>query len=161
MKAQCVTAYTFEELANAPLLVDCVYQSGFSPTTAREVLSRLMGCGNLGGFRPVSRMDPYGKTQKLPAYVVLVMSTREPEWPDFLDVETGILHYYGDNRQAGITIDGTPGNKLLERIFVLLHKKDGTKSPLSSFSSKRGTIVMCNFLVWRLPGILACLVIRI
>lgn len=101
MKDRDVTTYRFEELGDAPLFVDCVYQSGFSPTISREVLSKLMGCGNLGGFRPVSRTDAYGRKQKLPAYVVLVMSTREPEWPDFLDVETGILHYYGDNRQAG------------------------------------------------------------
>lgn len=152
MKAQCVTAYTFEELANAPLLVDCVYQSGFSPTTAREVLSRLMGCGNLGGFRPVSRTDPYGKTQKLPAYVVLVMSTREPEWPDFLDVETGVLHYYGDNRQAGIAIDGTPGNRLLERIFVLLHKKRWHEIPPFFVFKQTGHNRDVQFLGLAAPG---------
>lgn len=145
METRDVTTYTFEELSDAPLYVDSVYQSGFSPTMAREVLSKLMGCGNQGGFRPVSRTDAYGKKQKLPAYVVLVTSTREPEWPDFLDVETGVFHYYGDNRQAGTAIDGKPGNRLLERVFELLHKKNKVKYLPFLFSNKPDIIAMCNF----------------
>ena len=31
-------------------------------------------------------------------------STEEPEWPDFLDIETGIFTYYGDNRTPGHTL---------------------------------------------------------
>lgn len=152
MKGRHVINYTFEELADAPLFIDCVYQSGFSPTTAREVLSRLMGCGNLGGFRPVSRTDAYGKKHKLPAYVVLVMSTREPEWPDFLDVETGVLHYYGDNRQAGIAIDGTPGNRLLERVFELLHQRRWHEIPPFFIFKQTGHDRDVQFLGLAAPG---------
>lgn len=152
MKDRDVTTYRFEELGDAPLFVDCVYQSGFSPTISREVLSKLMGCGNLGGFRPVSRTDAYGRKQKLPAYVVLVMSTREPEWPDFLDVETGILHYYGDNRQAGTAINGTPGNRLLERIFELLHKKKWGEIPPFFIFKQTGHNRDVQFLGLAAPG---------
>lgn len=33
----------------------------------------------------------------LPAYVVLYTSMQELAWPDYLDEETGIFRYYGDN----------------------------------------------------------------
>lgn len=152
METNGVTTYTFEELSDAPLYVDCVYQSGFSPTIAREVLSKLMGCGNQGGFRPVSRTDVYGKKQKLPAYVVLVTSTREPEWPDFLDVETGVFHYYGDNRQAGTAIDGKPGNRLLERVFELLHQKKWSEIPPFFIFKQTGHYRDVQFLGLAAPG---------
>lgn len=152
MKNLDVTTYSFEELNDAPLFVDCVYQSGFAPTIKREVLSKLMGCGNLGGFRPVSRTDAYGRNQKLPAYVVLVTSTREPEWPDFLDVETGVFHYYGDNRQAGTAIDEKSGNKLLEHVFELLHKKKWSEIPPFFIFKQTGHNRDVQFLGLAAPG---------
>ena len=115
-------SYSFEELKSAPLFIDCIYESGPTTNLSREVISRLVGCGNMGGFRIVMRQDPEGKAKKLPAYVVLVTSMKEPEWPDFLDVETGIFHYYGDNRESGAALNEKPGNKLLERVFGLLHE---------------------------------------
>ena len=46
-----------------------------------------------GGFRKKLREDGSGKY----AYVVLYTSIEELEWPDYLEEETGIFRYYGDN----------------------------------------------------------------
>ena len=68
-------------------------------------------CGNASGFRKVSRMDDPSKM----AYVVLYTSMSELEWPDYLDEETGVFRYYGDNRKPGRAITDTKqgGNRLL------------------------------------------------
>ncbi len=115
----------FEELGNAELVVDTVYKGGKVSGKGSEVLSKLLpGCSNSGGFRKVLRKDGSG----LPAYVVLYTSMQELAWPDYLDEETGIFRYYGDNRSPGKTILDTPrkGNQLLEFVFDCLNSKDGS-----------------------------------
>lgn len=51
----------------------------------------------------------------------------ELEWPDYLDEETGIFRYYGDNREPGRELTDTKkhGNKILELVFGLLN--EGTR----------------------------------
>jgi len=73
----------------------------------------------MSGFRKKLREDG---SQKL-AYVVLYTSMSEIEWPDFLDVETGVFRYYGDNRTPGRVLTDTKqdGNKLLEDVFTILN----------------------------------------
>ena len=132
------TTYTFEELATAPLYIDCIYQGGSATNLKSEVISKLVGCQNKGGFRIVVRTDAAGRKEKLPAFVVLVTSNKEPEWPDFLDPETGIFHYYGDNREAGSALSEKPGNRVLEKVFGLLHQKRFSDIP--------------PFLIFRLTG---------
>ena len=110
----------FSNLSNADLLVDTIYKGGLASGKASEVISKLMPfCGNSGGFRKVLRRDGSG----LPAYVVLYTSMAELEWPDYLDVETGVFRYYGDNRTPGTELTDTPrkGNQLLEQIFHMLN----------------------------------------
>ena len=48
----------------------------------------------------------------------------ELEWPDYLDEETGIFRYYGDNREPGRELNDTKkkGNKILETAFALLNE---------------------------------------
>ena len=48
----------------------------------------------------------------------------ELEWPDYLDEETGIFRYYGDNREPGRELTDTKkkGNKILEMAFSLLNE---------------------------------------
>ena len=48
----------------------------------------------------------------------------ELEWPDFLDEETGIFRYYGDNREPGRALTDTKkkGNLILETTFALLNE---------------------------------------
>jgi hypothetical protein len=57
----------------------------------------------------------------------------EPEWPDHLDPETGLFTYFGDNRKPGRAINETAvgGNRLLERVFQLLH--DGHRHEVPPF----------------------------
>lgn len=115
----------FEKLDVSDLMVDAVYKGGTVGGKGAEVLSKLMpGCSNSGGFRKVMRKDGSG----LPAYVVLYTSMQELAWPDYLDEETGIFRYYGDNRNPGRAILDTPrkGNLLLEFVFGCLNSKDGS-----------------------------------
>ncbi len=114
---------SFDKLQTADLVVDTIYEGGTVSGKASEVLCKLMpGCSNSGGFRKVMRKDGSG----LPAYVVLYTSMSELAWPDYLDEETGIFRYYGDNRNPGRSLLDTPrkGNQLLEFVYDCLNSKD-------------------------------------
>ena len=64
----------FDELGEADLIIDTVYEGGKISGKGSEVLSKLLpGCSNSGGFRKVLRKDGSG----LPAYVVLYTSMQE------------------------------------------------------------------------------------
>ena len=73
-------------------------------------------------------MCPVSWVHIIPAYVVLYTSMSELAWPDFLDEETGIFRYYGDNRSPGRALLDTPrkGNLLLEFVFDCLNSRDGS-----------------------------------
>ena len=114
----------FENLDRADLIVDCVYKGGPVSNMSSEPFHKLIpGCENAGGFRKKLREDGSGKY----AYVVLYTSMQELEWPDYLDEETGIFRYYGDNREPGREITDTKkkGNLILEMTFALLN--EGTR----------------------------------
>ncbi len=122
----------FENLGNSKLVVDTIYKGGKISGKGSEVLSKLLpGCSNSGGFRKVLRKDGTG----LPAYVVLYTSMQELAWPDYLDEETGVFRYYGDNRNPGKTILDTPrkGNQLLEYVFDCLNSRDGSIKDIPPF----------------------------
>lgn len=143
----------FEELQSADLVVDTVYKGGKVSGKGSEVLSKLLpGCSNSGGFRKVMRKDGSG----LPAYVVLYTSMQELAWPDYLDEETGIFRYYGDNRSPGRTILDTPrkGNKLLEFVFESLNSRDGSIKNIPPFLvfKKGGSGWDVKFLGLAAPG---------
>lgn len=111
----------FEDLDYADLTVDCIYKGGKDTNMKGEPFHKLIPrCENAGGFRKKLREDGSGKY----AYVVLYTSMSELEWPDFLDEETGIFRYYGDNREPGRTITDTKkkGNLILENTFYLLNE---------------------------------------
>ena len=144
---------SFEDLKNADLVVDTVYRGGKVSGKGSEVLSKLLpGCSNSGGFRKVMRKDGSG----LPAYVVLYTSMQELAWPDYLDEETGIFRYYGDNRNPGKTILDTPrkGNKLLEFVFDCLNSRDGSIKNIPPFFifKKTGNGWDVKFLGLAAPG---------
>ena len=111
----------FEDIDSSDLYVDCEYKGGPSSTMDSEPFHKLIpGCENAGGFRKKLREDGSGKY----AYIILYTSMEELEWPDFLDEETGIFRYYGDNREPGREITDTKkkGNKILETTFALLNE---------------------------------------
>ena len=143
----------FENLKSADLIVDTVYRGGAVSGKGSEVLSKLLpGCSNSGGFRKVMRKDGTG----LPAYVVLYTSMQELAWPDYLDEETGIFRYYGDNRNPGKAILDTPrkGNQLLEFVFDCLNSKDGSINNIPPFFifKKTGSGWDVKFLGLAAPG---------
>lgn len=110
--------FEFSELSTADLNIDAIYKGGTKGNSSDDIFSKLLGLENSGGFRALkSRIEPL--------MLALVSSTEEPEWPDFLDIETGIFTYYGDNRTPGHTILDTPkkGNKCLENLFNWTHQK--------------------------------------
>lgn len=110
----------FEELEKADLVIDCVYKGGSANGMSAEPFHKLIpGCENSGGFRKKLREDGSGKY----AYIVLYTSMKELEWPDFLDEETGVFRYYGDNREPGRALTDTrkKGNKILDDAFALLN----------------------------------------
>jgi len=111
--------YPFEELLTAPIIIDAVYESGASTKLDHEPISKLLPkTGNRGGFRITKRAD----NSTLPAYIVLFSTFAELEWPDAFYPETGLLRYYGDNRQAGTELHNTRknGNRYLREIFSML-----------------------------------------
>ncbi|MFJ6354990.1 restriction endonuclease [Streptomyces sp. NPDC092046] len=109
----------FDQLADADLLIDAVYAGGSSGHSGDDPLARLLpGTGNQGGFRYAG--SPAKGTVRL---ALLYTSGGEVDWPDFLDTETGIFTYYGDNRTPGKGLHETPrkGNVLLRDAFGFSH----------------------------------------
>ena len=121
--------FKFDDLKNAPLVIDATYKGGKKGNYADDPISKLFPkCGVGSGFRKASRNDKSGKM----AYVILYTSMAELEWPDYLDVETGVFRYYGDNRKPGNALTKTKqmGNKLLEDVFSILNSgKDYDQIP--------------------------------
>jgi hypothetical protein len=109
----------FEDLKGADLHIDAKYIGGTVGNLADEPLSKLIGVGNAGGFRPIK-----GGSPKRVTMCALVTSGEDPDWPDNLDTERGVFTYYGDNRKAGNTDmhDTKPGgNVILRDSFMNLH----------------------------------------
>jgi len=122
----------FEDLGTANLVVDSVYEGARKKklNLGSEPLTKLIpGIGNMGGFR--KSVDPKTKTLR---GLVLVSTRNEIDWPDTLNIFTGLYAYFGDNRAPGKSLHDTPkgGNKVLLDIFELAHgsKEDRAKCPL-------------------------------
>ncbi|WP_303816474.1 restriction endonuclease [Acidaminococcus timonensis] len=141
----------FDQLESSDLYVDAVYEGGTVSNMSAEVLHRLLPkCGTSGGFRLLQQKD----SSKL-AYVVLYTSMEELEWPDYLDKETGIFRYYGDNRKPGRALTETKlgGNKLLEKVFDCLNNnRNLDEIPPFLIFKKTGERRNVQFLGLAVPG---------
>jgi hypothetical protein len=106
----------FKNLAVADLVVDAIYESGPTGNMRDEALSKLLNCGNRGGFRKVGN-------QGITRYVVLYSTLESRDWPDYLDIITGLFTYYGDNKKPGHELHETSrgGNRLLADVFSKVH----------------------------------------
>jgi hypothetical protein len=113
-----IQRFKANELDTADLVVDAVYEGGRSGNAGDDPLPRLIGVSNQGGFRYLGSVDS-------PRLIVLTSSFSDPDWPDHLDRETGILTYFGDNKKPGRALHDTPrnGNRLLRDTFNALHLK--------------------------------------
>jgi hypothetical protein len=119
----------YEECPNADLIIDAVYEGASGGHLSGEPLSNLLpGIGNLGGFRAAGR----GDDKKL---VVLYTSGEDKDWPDQLDLNTGQFIYYGDNKTPGHELHdtGPGGNRILRRVFELLHASPSERLRIPPF----------------------------
>jgi hypothetical protein len=108
----------FHQLANADLTVGAIYEGGTSGTAADDPMARLLPCGNQGGFRIRGSRSHHSYRMAL-----LYTSGSDPDWPDSLDVETGVFTYFGDNKSPGRELHDSRrgGNELLRFTFACLH----------------------------------------
>lgn len=120
--------FKFEELGKSNLIQGAVYEGGRNKNPMKDdPLSKIFiiegcqkGIGNQGGFRKTSKEKNGKKINGTIAFVVMVDSTKQAEWPNKMDEEAGIFTYYGDNRTVGNDIFKTKnlGNKFLYEIFT-------------------------------------------
>lgn len=110
--------FSFNELNICDLVVDAIYKGGNAGNTGDDPISKLLRCGNQGGFRYTGNFEKYNFP-----YVILYSSFDDYDWPDSIDFQTGILSYYGDNKKAGHQLLETyrKGNYILEKTYNLLH----------------------------------------
>src|SRR5207247_348010 len=62
-------------------------------------------------------------------------SAEDADWPDFIDVYTGVFTYFGDNKKPGFGLHDTPrrGNKLLQSCFTILHSAPDQRVKIPPF----------------------------
>jgi hypothetical protein len=113
--------YPFNDLDNCDLVIDAIYEGGNNGNVSDDPISKILSVGNQGGFRYAGSLD------KL-KYIILYTTGEHVDWPDTIDIETGILQYYGDNQNGGYELHDTPkkGNLILKKLFESLHSQ---KSP--------------------------------
>lgn len=127
----------FEELKTADLFVDAVYESNGATNLNGDVLSKLMSVGTQGGFRPVNIRNQKGRA----AYIVLESTNKHPDWLDNIDYGSGIIQYYGDNREPGRELHDSKrgGNKVLRDVFEMLQDNRRQEiPPFFYFESEEG-----------------------
>ena len=59
----------------------------------------------------------------------------DPDWPDFIDVYTGVFTSFGDNKKPGFDLHDTPrrGNRLLQACFCILHGQSTERAKIPPF----------------------------
>lgn len=140
-----------DERVNWQLYIDAIYKSDpAKKDMSAEVLSKLLGVKNQGGFRYL------GKTET-PNLVILFTSGEDIYWRDELDSSVGLLLYYGDNKTPGTDLHKTKlhGNEILRYVFELASSNDIERRkgipPILVFKKTTGRDV--KFLGLAVPGI--------
>ncbi len=118
--------FSFNQLNDVDLIVDAVYKGGDKGNVGDDPLSKLLGCGNQRGFRYLGSPPNY-------KMVVLYSSLKNADWPNFIDMESGIFTYYGDNKTSGHTLSEPRGNKLPEFAFDILHNSPMDRCDIPPF----------------------------
>jgi hypothetical protein len=138
-----------DRLATSDLILDAVYEGRRAGNAGDDPLAPLLGVSNQGGFRHLGRREK-------PGLLVITTSMAEPDWPDALDLETGLFTYYGDNRQPGLQLHDTPrwGNQMLRDLFGRAHdgKKGREEVPPVLVFKNAGTYRDVVFLGLAVPG---------
>ena len=120
--------FSFDQLSEADLIVDAVYEGASGHLKGEPISKLLPGCGNMGGFRVAGRANER-------KFVVLYTSGGDKDWPDNIDAATGRFIYYGDNKTPGHELHDTPqkGNLLLKYVFESLHSSIGPRKDIPPF----------------------------
>ena len=107
-----------ESIGNCELIVDAIYEGGNAGDVTDDPLSKILSVGNQAGFR-------YSGRSKNIKYIVLYSSGEDADWPDSIDIETGIFKYFGDNKNPGNDLHATSrkGNLILKDIFESLYNE--------------------------------------
>jgi hypothetical protein len=140
--------FKFSELANADLVIDAIYEGGTAGNAGDDPITKLMGCGNQGGFR-------YKGSYFDVSMCVLYSEMSNTEWPDQIDYERGQFIYYGDNKTPGHELHDTikKGNLILKCAFDNLHLNARTKiPPFFIFSKLQGAGRSVIFRGLAVPG---------
>lgn len=139
--------FHLEELEDADLLIDARYEGSRNGNTSDDPLTKLLRLSNQGGFR-------IRGTREDPKLITLISSMEDPEWPDELDLSTGVFTYYGDNKQPGRKLDSTHryGNNLLELVFHQLHTGERERIPPILVFTKAGIYRDVIFRGLAVPG---------
>ncbi len=140
--------YKFHELENADLLIDAIYEGGISGNAGDDPISKLMGCGNQGGFRQKGSLSNL-------KYCVLYSEMSNSDWPDELNSERGQFVYFGDNKKPGHELHDTSkkGNLILKNIFYDLHSNNRKNiSPFFVFTKFGGAGRSVIFRGLAVPG---------
>ena len=140
--------YNFHELENADLLIDAIYEGGSLGNAGDDPISKLMGCGNQGGFRQKGSLSNL-------KYCVLYSEMSNSDWPDELNSERGQFVYFGDNKKPGHELHDTnkKGNLILKNIFDNLHSNNRKNiSPFFVFTKVGGAGRSVIFRGLAVPG---------
>lgn len=122
---------SFDDLPTSDLTVGATYEAGLDKNVRGEPLHRLLpGVGNQGGFRTAGSMAKGGVR-----LAVLFTVGDDPDWPDRLDVESGLFTYFGDNKAPGSELHATTrsGNRLLRACYDALHGEPPQRSLIPPF----------------------------
>ena len=115
---------SFDELPRAELFIDAIYEGGNAKNAGDDPISKLVGCGNQGGFRYT------GSIRTGIHLCVLYSELSDPDWPDSLDIENGLFTYFGDNKKPGGLHDTRKkGNEILRLTFNSLHIRNRSAIP--------------------------------
>lgn len=143
----------FTELAGANLVVNAVYEGGISGNASDDPLAKLLPVGNQGGFRIRGERKSHNYHMAM-----LYTSGSDPDWPDHLDVTTGLFTYYGDNKKPGSPLHETQpgGNEMLRFVFDAVHSTTPQRQLVPPFfvfqKNQRGPGRDVKFLGLAVPG---------
>lgn len=127
--------FSFDSLMDSDLYIDAIYKGGNNGNAGDDPISKILRCGNQGGFRYRGNSDSLDMS-----YIILYSSSNDPDWPDYIDFRTGLFTYYGDNKRPGHELHDTPrkGNLILKASFELLEKGNRKLIPPYFIFTKRG-----------------------
>ncbi len=118
----------FDKLETSDLIPGTIYKGGVQGNYGDDPLSSLFKLGNgfkgiqnKGGIRRVKVEGIRNSDEE--AYIVLVSTGKNKNWPDYYNEHTKILTYYGDNETPGNSYLNThlKGNLSLQKNFELAY----------------------------------------